>query len=241
MVKSEEITENKKIKKAYTGDGKIINSEFLNSLSVEQAKEKKIKEIERKKIGNKKISFRLKDWGISRQRYWGCPIPMIYLEDGSIVPDNQAYIFRNSKGNLQSDNNVYPSNGPLKIPSNALGFIMFGLQYEFTDYNDVSSYLKGFDPNEPPTGTEHGAVHYSEQLPPQFFTFAVRLDGSLFKEAVDSRYYHLYNSIDFDLTEDEKNLSIKSIKLSESLYKITSIGEKYTEYLAQAFIENDLS
>ena len=163
---------------------------------------------------------------------------MLKKEDGSIAPDTQAYIFRNNKGNLQSDNTVYPRNGPLKIPSNALGFIMFGVQYEFTNYNDVSSYLKGFDPNEPPTGTQHGAVHCSVQLPPQFFTFGVRLDGSLFKEGIDSRYYHLYNSINFDITEDEKNLSIKSIKLSESLYKITNIGEKYTEYLAQAFIEN---
>ena len=166
---------------------------------------------------------------------------MLKKGDGSIAPDTQAYIFRNNKENLQSDNTVYPSNGSLKVPSNALGFIMFGLQYEFTDYNDVISYLKGFDPNEPPTGTAHGAVHCSEKLPPQFFTFAVLLDGSLFKEGIDSRYYHLYSSIDFDLTEDKKNLSIKSIKLSESLYKITSIGEKYTEYLAQAFIENDLS
>ena len=74
------------LEKAYTGDGYLINSEFLNGLSVELAKEKIIKEIEKLKIGQKKISYRLKDWGISRQRYWGCPIPMIYLKDGSIVP-----------------------------------------------------------------------------------------------------------------------------------------------------------
>ena len=74
------------LEKAYTGDGYLINSEFLNGLSVELAKEKIIKEIEKLKIGQKKISYRLKDWGISRQRYWGCPIPMIHLKDGSIVP-----------------------------------------------------------------------------------------------------------------------------------------------------------
>jgi len=74
------------INEAYTSGGTLINSDFLNDLNVESAKQKIIKSIEERNIGEKKISFRLKDWGISRQRYWGCPIPMIYLEDGSIVP-----------------------------------------------------------------------------------------------------------------------------------------------------------
>ena len=73
-------------KKAYIGAGKIINSDFLNNLNTEEAKLKVIERLVSKKIGKQKISFRLKDWGISRQRYWGCPIPMIYLEDGSVVP-----------------------------------------------------------------------------------------------------------------------------------------------------------
>ena len=88
---------------------------------------------------------------------------------------------------------------------------------------------------------QHTELILFRTIPPQTFTFAVHLDGSLFKEGIESRYHHLYSSIDFDLTEDEKAkniLSIKSIKLTESLYKITNIGEKYTEYLAQAFIEN---
>ena len=75
-----------KLKEAYVSNGTLVNSEFLNGLSVENAKEKIINEIEKKKIGKKKISFRLKDWGVSRQRYWGCPIPMIYLKDGTVVP-----------------------------------------------------------------------------------------------------------------------------------------------------------
>jgi len=75
-----------KINKAYTSSGVLVNSDFLNGLNVEVAKIKIIEIIEKKKIGQKKISFRLKDWGVSRQRYWGCPIPMIYLNDGSVIP-----------------------------------------------------------------------------------------------------------------------------------------------------------
>ena len=71
---------------AYTGDGHLINSGFLNDLDIEIAKERIINEVEKKGIGKKKTQYRLKDWGISRQRYWGCPIPMVYLEDGSVVP-----------------------------------------------------------------------------------------------------------------------------------------------------------
>ena len=78
--------ENGLLKKAYTGGGKIINSEFLNNLNIPDAKVKIINEIEKRNIGAKKTLFRLKDWGVSRQRYWGCPIPMIHLEDGSIKP-----------------------------------------------------------------------------------------------------------------------------------------------------------
>ena len=80
----------KNIKLAYSGDGIIINSDFLNNLSVTHAKEKIISEIEKKKIGNKKITFRLKDWGISRQRYWGCPIPMLHLKNGKVVPVDKS-------------------------------------------------------------------------------------------------------------------------------------------------------
>jgi len=80
----------KKINVAYTLDGNLINSDFLNGLDVENAKKKIIEVIENKNIGQKKISFRLKDWGVSRQRYWGCPIPMIYLEDGSVVPVDKS-------------------------------------------------------------------------------------------------------------------------------------------------------
>ena len=71
--------------KAYTEDGYLINSDFLNDLTTEKAKKNIINKIKEKKIGSSKIIYRLKDWGISRQRYWGCPIPIIYREDGKIL------------------------------------------------------------------------------------------------------------------------------------------------------------
>ena len=73
------------IKQAYTDDGYIINSDFLNDLKIKEAKKNIIKKIEEKNIGSSKTIYRLKDWGISRQRYWGCPIPIIYREDGKVV------------------------------------------------------------------------------------------------------------------------------------------------------------
>ena len=71
---------------AYSGSGQIINSEYLNGLSApEESVSETIKILEKKKIGKKQINFRLKDWGISRQRYWGCPIPIAYDENNQIV------------------------------------------------------------------------------------------------------------------------------------------------------------
>ena len=74
------------IDKAYDGDGIIINSEFLNGLKVpEESIIKTIDILEKKKFGKKQINFRLKDWGVSRQRYWGCPIPVAYDNDGKVI------------------------------------------------------------------------------------------------------------------------------------------------------------
>jgi len=71
---------------AFTGDGAIINSEFLNGLSVPDAKSAIIKRFEEQGIGEKQVNFRLRDWGVSRQRYWGCPIPIVHCTDCGTVP-----------------------------------------------------------------------------------------------------------------------------------------------------------
>ena len=73
-------------KEAYTGPGKIFNSKFLDGLNApDQSVLKAIEILEEKKIRKKKINFRLKDWGVSRQRYWGCPIPIAYNKSNKII------------------------------------------------------------------------------------------------------------------------------------------------------------
>ncbi|GEK31854.1 leucine--tRNA ligase [Kurthia zopfii] len=78
-------------KEAFTGDGAHINSEFLDGLGKEEGIEKAIAWLEENKAGEKKTSYRLRDWLFSRQRYWGEPIPIIHWEDGSIttVPEEE--------------------------------------------------------------------------------------------------------------------------------------------------------
>ena len=96
------------IKEAYVGPGILFNSQFLNGLKApEQSIKEVIKVLEDKNLGKKKINFRLKDWGISRQRYWGCPIPVAYNKKGDIlkIPKNKLplklpeNINLNTKGN----------------------------------------------------------------------------------------------------------------------------------------------
>jgi len=100
-------TKFKILNEAYTENGILFNSDFLNGLSVNKAIEKAIEVITKENFGEKKITFRLKDWGVSRQRYWGCPIPIVYNQKGEAVlvdkkdlpillPEN---VDLNSKGN----------------------------------------------------------------------------------------------------------------------------------------------
>ena len=88
VVRPSDQDENFKVnQEAYPGPGVLINSDFLNGLEApNKSVVETIKILEKKKLGKKQINFRLKDWGVSRQRYWGCPIPIAYDKNGNAYP-----------------------------------------------------------------------------------------------------------------------------------------------------------
>ena len=186
-------------KEAYTGPGLIINSEFLNGLKVpEDSISKTIEILENKKIGKKKIDFRLKDWGVSRQRYWGCPIPVAYDEDGNVIkipkeelpvklPEN---IDLNCKGNPLDKQTVWKSvkiNGKKCIRETDTLDTFVDSSWYFLRFCSPNEESYGFNLNEidywMPVdqyigGVEHAILHL---LYSRFFMRAINYKNTKFK------------------------------------------------------------
>jgi leucyl-tRNA synthetase len=150
-------------KEAYSGSGVIINSEFLNGLRVpEESIIKTIEILEEKNIGKKKINFRLKDWGVSRQRYWGCPIPIAYDENGNVtaIPKKDLPVKLPEKVDLNSKGN------PLDFKEDWKNLIINGKKYtRETDTLDTfvcSSwyYLRFCSPKESEYGFKKEDIDY---------------------------------------------------------------------------------
>ena len=164
VVKPLEENDNYEVKdEAYSGTGLIINSDYLNGLKVpEESILETIKILEDKKIGKKKINFRLKDWGVSRQRYWGCPIPIAYDEEGNVktipkkdlpvkLPEN---IDLNIKGN--------PLDSETKWKNIEIDGIKYKRETDTLDTFVCSSwyYLRFCSPNNKQYGFSEDDINY---------------------------------------------------------------------------------
>ena len=148
---------------AYTGPGFIFNSNFLDGLkSPEESISKTIEHLEEKKLGVKKINFRLKDWGVSRQRYWGCPIPIMYDENGNPykIPEELLPI------KLPSIEKLEPTGNPLDKISEWKNITIDGKKYfRETDtldtFVDSSWYFLRFcSPNNDHNGFDYEDIKY---------------------------------------------------------------------------------
>ena len=92
----------------YTGDGVVINSPLLHGLNKSEAIKEVIKIFGKDNIGKEKINYKIRDWGVSRQRYWGCPIPAIYYEDGTfrVLDKDELPVVLPYEVNLKSKGNA---------------------------------------------------------------------------------------------------------------------------------------
>ena len=156
VVRPEDENENFEVRnEAYPGPGVLINSDFLNGLKApENSILETIKILEQKKLGKKQINFRLKDWGVSRQRYWGCPIPIAYDESGKAHPIPKSML----PVELPENINLNVKGNPLNSQNDWREIIINGKKlFRETDTLDTfvcSSwyYLRFCSPTE----TEHG-------------------------------------------------------------------------------------
>ncbi len=196
VVKPNNENENFKVStEAYSGPGSIINSKFLNGLTVPgESISKTIEILEERKIGKKQINYRLKDWGISRQRYWGCPIPIAYDEKNEIktIPKDQLPVLLPENINLKTNGNPLDSNSDwknIKIEgkkytreTDTLDTFVDSSWY-FLRFCSANNSKEGFDSNDlnywMPVdqyigGVEHAILHL---LYSRFFTRAINLNN----------------------------------------------------------------
>ena len=180
---------------AFSGNGILINSSFLNGLKVpDESIQKTIDVLQKRNLGEKKINYRLKDWGVSRQRYWGCPIPIAYDDNNNIIkiPENQLpvklpeNIDLNATGNpLDSEEewrNVVINGKKCKRETDTLDTFVDSSWYflRFCSPNNTNSAFDNDDVNywmpvdQYIGGIEHAILHL---LYSRFFMRAINLEN----------------------------------------------------------------
>ncbi len=202
---------------AYTGPGTIFNSNFLDGLKApDKSVLKAIEILEERKLGKKKINFRLKDWGISRQRYWGCPIPIAYNEKNEIVkvpedklpiklPEN---IKLNTKGNPLDHQNEWKkikiNNNLCTLETDTLDtfvdsswyFLRFCSPKNFNEPFDLEKVKYWMPVDQYIGGVEHAILHL--------------LYSRFFMQAIS------YNNNELNLTEPFKGLFTQGMVCHET-------------------------
>ena len=231
---------------AYTGSGKLINSEFLNGLKVpNQSVNETINFLEKNKLGKKKTNYRLKDWGISRQRYWGCPIPIAYDENNNIVkiPESELPV------KLPNNIKISESGNPLESQNDWKNIIINGKKcVRETDtldtFVDSSWYFLRFcsakESMEPFTkadldywmpvdqyigGVEHAILHL---LYSRFFMRAISLENKNINIKEPFRGLFTQGMVCHETYKDEENNWVSPEEV------VSKNGKDY-------FIKNDLS
>ncbi len=222
-------------KEAYIGPGVIINSDYLNGFKVpEESIIKTIEILEKRKLGKKKINFRLKDWGVSRQRYWGCPIPMAYDKNGNVFPIPRKdlpvklpeNINLNSKGNPLDSAKEWKK---IKIEGKELTretdtldtfvdsswyFIRFcspnNEKYGF-DYDEIKYWMPV---DQYIGGVEHAILHL---LYSRFFTMALNYKNEKFNLKEPFKGLFTQGMVCHETYKDEKNkwLSINEVETKD--------------------------
>ena len=191
----------------YAGDGLVINSPILNGLSKNDAIEKICQYLENNKIGQKTTNYKLRDWGVSRQRYWGCPIPVIYYEDGSfrVLEKEELPVILPYQVNLQGKGNALLSDDSWrKITCSKTNKIAYRETDTLDTFVDSSWYFMRFINNECATpfqaeeinkylpvdkyigGIEHAILHL---LYSRFFTKALR---DIYQLKIDEPFKQLF-------------------------------------------------
>ncbi|MDC1410492.1 leucine--tRNA ligase [Amylibacter sp.] len=234
---------------AYTGVGNLINSRFLDGLNIEEGKSEVIKRISEKGMGQATTNYRLRDWGVSRQRYWGCPIPVIHCDKCGVVAEKKE----NLPIVLPKDVSFDKPGNPLdrhdewrncKCPS--CGSDALRETDTMDTFVDSSWYYARFTAPESTTptsekdanywmnvdqyigGVEHAILHL---LYSRFFARAMNATGHLPKKAIEPFNALFTQGMVCHATyqdPDGKWLNPDDIKQTESGEYITSDGQKVT-------------
>jgi leucyl-tRNA synthetase len=200
VVRPKDEVENYKVNnEPYTGEGYIINSGFLNGTKApSESIKKSIEFLESKNLGKRKINYRLKDWGISRQRYWGCPIPIAYNDKNEIIKIPE----KNLPVELPKKINIYSKGNPLDADESWKNVIIDGEKciretdtldtfvdssWYFLRFCSANDYDTPFNKNDidywMPVdqyigGVEHAILHL---LYSRFFMRAIKMDDDKIK------------------------------------------------------------